>query len=337
MRVACFVAFASLFALGCPKSTTTGGDAGSGAKSATEAGLATASPDGGGDGGGGGGEDVEPVYPVETNAPPIPLAEKLCNALTGIPEKKRADCCKSTPGIVLTNECTRQLSAAIRHNALALDEKDVNACIAAFDKTLEGCDWVGPFAPGPPPACQGIFKGKLNPGQKCRSSLECSGTLRCKELGPTSPGKCGLPGAGEETSCGGTVDTLATYTRQDDVDKRHPECKDRCIKHKCQGPIAEGALCLITSDCPEGLQCLVIPGGPKEGNPPKKCVAGKTPGKDGEPCPGGVCEGALQCIRGKCALQKPTGQACTDDFECRGGCLRDGGKSGTCGPRCDIR
>ena len=334
MRLAWFVAFASLFALGCPKSPVVGAEPDASPKADA---AALASGDGGGDGGGGG-DDVEPVYPVETNAAPVPLAEKLCNALTGIIEEKRAACCKAKPGIVLTGECTRQLGAAIRHKAIAVEEKDIDTCIAAINKTLEGCDWVGPFAPGPPAACQGILKGKLAAGQRCRSSLECTGTLRCKELGPTTPGRCGPAGTTQETSCGGTVDTLATFTRQDDVDKRHPECSDRCIKHKCQAPIAEDGACLITSDCRDGLQCLVTPGGPKVGNPPKKCVAGKTPGKDGEACPGGVCEGTLQCIRGKCANQKSSGEACTDDFECRGGCLKsDGGTKGLCGPRCDIR
>jgi hypothetical protein len=343
MRLACsaVVALVSVLALGCPKSTPTGSDAGV----VHMSGSVTADAEAGADAAGGsGGEDVEPVYPVEANAPALPLAEKLCNALTTLPEKKRAECCHAKPSVVITVECTRQLSAAIRHNAIALEEKDVDACIAAFDKTLEGCDWVGPFPPGPPAACQGIFKGKLAAGQRCRSSLECVGELRCKDLGPTAPGKCAPAGAGEETSCGGTVDSLATYARQNDVDKRHPECRDRCIKHKCQKPVDDGGACLISSDCQDGMQCLPA-AGPKQknGQAPRKCVAGKAPSKEGEPCPGDVCEGSFQCIRGKCTMKKAGGEACTDDFECRGGCLRDGGapgsnaSKGTCGPRCDIR
>jgi hypothetical protein len=335
------IAVASLVALvplACSKSTAPA--AGSDPAVVVDGGAADGAADAAADGaaGSGGGEDVEPVYPIEANAPAVPLAEKLCNALTSLPEKKRAACCKATPAIVLVEPCTRQLSAAIRHGALGVDEKDVDACIAAFDQSLAGCDWVGPFRPGPPAACQGIFKGKLAAGQKCRSSLECAGDLRCKDLGPTSAGKCGPAGAGEETSCGGTVDSLAEYTRQTDIDKHHPECKDRCIKHKCQPPIAEGGACLISSDCQDGMQCLDANGAAKakNGQLPKTCVT-KAPAREGEPCPGGVCEGTLQCIRGKCAARRPSGEACTDDFECRGGCLKDGGTKGTCGPRCDIR
>lgn len=341
MRLVCpgLVAFVSLLATGCPKSTTAQADAGAEASAATSSAALATDAGSGSDGGAGGGEDVEPVYPVEADAPALPIANKLCNALTTLPEKRRAECCKAKPGIVITAECTRQLSAAIRHGALAVDAKDVDACIAAFDETLEGCDWVGPFPPGPPAACQGIFQGKLVAGQRCRSSLECAGALRCKGLGPTTPGKCGLAGAGEETSCGGTVDSLATYTRQNDVDQRHPECQQRCIKHKCQAPIGDGGACLISSDCQDGMQCLPVAGGApqKNGMPRKTCVAGKAPAKEGEPCPGGACEGTLQCIRGKCAARRAGGEACTDDFECRGGCLKDGGTKGTCGPRCDIR
>jgi hypothetical protein len=127
--------------------------------------------------------------------------------------------------------------------------------------------------------------------------------------------------------------------RQNDLDKRHPECKERCIKHQCAPPVAEGGACLISGDCQEGMQCL--PGaqaGPKPGIAPRKCVAGKTPGKEGEPCPGGVCEGKLQCIGGKCGARKARDEECKDDFECRGGCVKSGGAAkGKCGPRCDIR
>lgn len=343
-RVVSLVSVLALASLACAcQKTTALPDAGTAtpdASAATPSANASAAASLGADGGpGGGGEDVEPVYPIEKDAPAVPVAQKLCEALTTLPEKKRAACCKASPGIVLATECTRQLSAALRHDALTVDDKDVDACIAAFEKTLDGCDWVGPFSPGPPAACQGIFKGKLRAGQKCRSSLECAGDLRCKDLGPTTAGKCGPAGAGEETSCGGTVDSLATYTRQNDVDTRHPECKERCIKHKCQAPIGAGGACLVSTDCLDGMQCLPTPGAAalKNGQPSRSCVAKPLP-KEGEACPGAVCEGSLECIRGKCAARKASGEACTDDFECRGGCLKtDSGTKGTCGPRCDIR
>lgn len=294
--------------------------------------AATSTTDGGtsgGDGGASGSDDVEPVYPIEPNAPAVPLAQKLCETLNEMPEKKRAACCNATPGIVITSECTRMLSAALRHNAVELSESDVTACTTAFDETLSGCDWVGPFPPGPPAACLGIVRGKLAQGQKCRSSLECSGDLRCLGVGPTTPGRCGPQKAAGDL-CGGTTDTLAGYTRQttsSDLDKRHPECKstERCIKHKCTAPIVEGGACQTTSDCADGLQCLQ-----------KKCVARALP-KEAQACPGGVCDGDLQCIKGKCAARKAAGETCSADFECKGGCLKDGGTAGKCGPRCDIR
>ena len=76
---------------------------------------------------------------------------------------------------------------------------------------------------------------------------------------------------------------------------------------------------------------------PKGTPPQKKCERRALP-KEGEACPGGVCGADLQCISNKCAARKASGQECTTDFECRGGCLRsDAGTKGKCGPRCDIR
>jgi hypothetical protein len=336
-----FVAGGGLLLLGCPKKATPdaidaavvtdGGGPGAGGAGTAEAGTATSS------------DDVQSVYPVDPNAPPDPVAQKLCTGLTEMPEKKRAACCGATPGVVVTSECTRTLSAAIRFKAVTLDAARVDACVAAFERTLDGCDWVGPFPPSPPAECHGLVTGQLNLGQKCRSTLECAGALRCRGVGPTTPGKCTTPANTGEV-CGGTVDALATFVRQTDMEKEHPECAaGRCIKHHCGPPAPENGECQVTLDCEEGLQCVVS--GPtvkrKKNDPrpppsPRKCQRRPLP-KEGEACPGGVCAGELGCIMNKCTARKSGGAACTNDFECRGGCLHDGGAAGMCGPRCDIR
>jgi hypothetical protein len=286
--------------------------------------------------GGGGGDDVEPVY--DTKGPPVEIAVKLCTGLHEMPEKKRAACCSTTPGIVMQPECVRNLSAALRANAIELTQADVDSCLAAFDKTLDGCDWVGPFPPGPPPACMTILKGKIGAGAKCRSTLECKDGMRCIGVGPTTAGKCSAAkNTGE--SCGHTTDTLATFVRQNDVDIHHPECKEKCFKHKCSPPIADGGECQSSVDCDKGLQCIPVPGtgGPGKGMPKKKCGPRANP-KENEACPGGVCDGDLQCINNKCTARKPAGETCSADHECRGGCLKgDGGATGKCGMRCDLR
>jgi len=332
LRPLVVVSALSALLLGCPKKKgETSGDAGPADASADAAsGADGAAPASGGD-------DVRPVYPIDPNIPPNPLAQKLCAGLTEMPEKKRAACCQTTPGIVVTTECTRTLSAALQYEAVSLDEGAVDACVAAFEKTLDGCDWVGPFAPGPPPPCQGLLKGLLSYGQKRRSTLECSGTLRCKGVGPTTPGHCSAPNGNGEI-CGGTVDTLATYVRQTDIDKDHPECAaGRCIKHRCGPPAPENGECQVTLDCEDGLQCIgggTPPKKPKKGEhaaPVRKCVRRPLP-KEGEPCPGGVCAGDLGCVMSKCTARKATGATCANDFECRGGCVQ-----GKCGPRCDLR
>jgi hypothetical protein len=291
---------------------------------------------------GAGDDDVAPVYAVDPNAPVLPLAEKLCSALTEMPEKKRAACCQTTPGIVVTSECTRTLSAALRDKSVILTETSVDACIAAFDKTLDGCDWVGPFAPGPPAECRGILNGTLADGQRCRSSLECGGSLRCKGVGPTTRGKCG-PAKEVGELCGGTIDTLATFVRQNDLDTQHPECASgHCIKHRCAGAVEEEGTCQVSHDCADGLECLPSPAGAtatsvKNARPQRKCQRRELP-KAGEACIGGLCADGLPCIANKCTARKPAGETCTVDFECRGGCLKSNGSpKGVCGSRCDIR
>ncbi len=240
-------------------------------------------------------------------------------------EKRRATCCKHPPGILLTSECTRMLSAALAAKALALSEASVDRCLGALAKTYEGCDWVGPFPPETPAECHGLFEGKLPKGTRCRSSLECEGELRCHGIGPTTTGKCG-EGKPDGESCGGSTDPLAGYTRQSRLDVTHRECKSQCIQHRCGVPKADGTPCSTSAECKPGSQCLA-----------KKCTV-SPPAKLGAPCPGGVCEGTAECILGKCAQRKAAGEACTADFECIAGCLRpDGGTRGKCGMRCDIR
>ncbi len=323
------IVLAALLALaGCPKSPPPPPDAAPEAAAAKDADIEAS----------GGGEDVEPVYPIEANAPKHPLAVKLCEVLTEMPEKRRSACCKATPGTVVTAECVRMLSAALRHDALTVAQADVDTCVDAFGKLLDGCDWVGPFPPAPPHECQGILKGKLALGAKCRSSLECSGTMRCAGVGPTAVGRC-TEGKADGELCGGIVDTLGGYTRQIDLEKQHPECKNRCVKRKCAPTSTAGQPCQSSADCVEGLICVTAPGpAPKVGLPAKICATGKLPSKAGDACPNGECEGELQCIKGKCNARKGGGEDCTADFECRGGCLKgDAGDKGKCGPRCDIR
>lgn len=286
-------------------------------------------------------DDVEPVYKIDPKAPVHPLANRLCKVLNELPETKRSTCCNTQPGIVMTELCAPTLTMAMKAGAVQLSEAEIEQCEHAYNKTLEGCDWVGPFPPAPPEKCLGIAHGLLKEGAVCRSSLECEGTQRCLGVGPTTKGKCG-PVKRDGDLCGGTVDTLAGFLRQTgDIDRQHPECGQKCIRHKCSAPLDDGGECQITADCKDGLQCLgATAGAPKLGGQvgKKKCTAGKLPGKDGEACPGGECEKGLSCIRGKCSVRKAGGEACTDDFECKGGCLRDdAGTKGKCGPRCDIR
>jgi hypothetical protein len=311
--------------LGCPKSqppvpadaSTVVDDA-----SASEAGARD-----GGDGvdaGAATDDEVKPVYPLDAGAAET-LAVRFCEAMSARQEARRAECCKTQPGIVLTSECVRMMSAALRAKAVRVEPAAVDACVAALDVALAGCDWVGPFPPGPPEACQGLFRGLVPAGARCRSSLECERDLRCHGAGPTTPGRCG-PGKADGEACGSSTDALASYARQSTLDAQHPECAKSCVAHRCAAPLADGAACVLSANCSPGSQCV------------QKTCQRRAPAKLGEACPGGVCEAGSECLRGKCAAKKPAGAPCETDFECRGGCLKTKGqRAGTCGMRCDLR
>ena len=267
---------------------------------------------------------VKPVYPIDPKAAPNPLAQRLCAALHDAPEAKRAACCSQTPGTVFTSECTRTLSAAMTAKATTLAPADIDACAAAIDTTYAGCEWPGPFPPELPPACQGLIKGTLTAGTRCRSTLECEGTLRCHGVGPTTTGRCGDPHA-DGGKCGGAVDSLASYTRQNDVDAKHPECTGYCDRGKCAALLPLGTKCKNGFQCGDGKLCVN-----------DKCAVAAA-GKLGDPCPGGACEPGILCIANKCVAKKATGAECKMDFECMGGCIKSDAGKNTCGKKCDLR
>jgi hypothetical protein len=220
----------------------------------------------------------------------------------------------------------RIVSAALALRGIAIEPNDVDRCAKVIESTYDGCDWVGPFPPDIPDACLGIVRGQLPAGKRCRSSLECSGNLRCYGLSPMAAGRCS-PAVADEERCGGGADTLATYTRQNDVDARHPECKGYCNRTKCAPLVELGGGCTIAAACGTGKMCV---GG--------KC-ANTPPGKVGEACPGGECEKGAICVKGKCVARKATGQKCETDYECIAGCIKkgDGGTTGVCGKKCSMR
>jgi hypothetical protein len=268
-------------------------------------------------------DDVRPVYPVD-NSPPDPLAQRLCHAIHAVEEERRAACCSEKPGIVFESECVRTLSAALRFKAVTLDAAAVDACVAAVDKTYEGCEWTGPNVPVPPSECRGIVHGLLGKNAKCRSSLECSSAMYCRGVGPTDVGRCTPPGE-DGASCGQSVDSLATYVR-DQAESAHPVCKNVCRGHRCGSFVGEGGACRVTAECESGKLCIE-----------KTCVMRALP-KAGEACPGDRCEAGLMCLAGKCMSRKPAGEVCTVDLECIGACLKPGaGASGKCGRKCGVR
>ena len=266
-------------------------------------------------------DDVRPVYPIDAG-PPDPLASRFCEVVQALPDQRKAACCADArTGVVPVDSCVRTLSYAIAQRAITLDAAEVEACAEAMKKATDGCDWVTPFAAAIPPVCRGILRGKLAEKEPCRSSLECAAGLRCQGLSATDLGACGPP-RGERVQCGAGIDTLAAYTRQDSVDRDHPECEGRCAHGKCEDAVALGAECKSDSQCGKN-----------------RCVAGKCDARPlpevGAACPAGTCAPGAGCVSGVCVAPKAEGAACSSHAECRGECVtEDGGTAGTCVKRC---
>src|SRR5262249_19067076 len=139
-----------------------------------------------------GGDGVRPVYPID-NKPPLPEAERYCNAVRELPKKRRQECCPKAGLWAPTGECIRTLSAALRSGAVTLDAAALHGCRGAVTQETEGCDWVTSVGGPTTPACLGIIKGTLKEGAVCRSNLECEEGTRCRGLGATRPGRCAPP------------------------------------------------------------------------------------------------------------------------------------------------
>jgi hypothetical protein len=263
---------------------------------------------------------VAPAYPVE-HRPDDPTARRLCEALHGLVAARRMVCCGNKGGLVLTSECARLVSTALRGKSIRLDPEKVEACARERARSLDGCDWVGLLPPEPPVSCAEAVVGLIKEGGRCRSSLECVGELRCRGAGPTALGTCEQASA--EGACSLAVDPLAPFVLNADVDVTHPECVGRCDRHACGAALTLGAACTSAPPCGRGRRCA-------EG----KCVDGAI-GEVGQRCTGGGCAKGLRCQGGVCVHPAERGTPCSTDLDCRGGCIkRPSDKRGLCGSRC---
>jgi hypothetical protein len=268
-----------------------------------------------------GNDQVRPVYPV-TKDPPDPLATRFCETIHELPANRKAECCKGGHTMRLTSECSRVLSFALREKSVSLDPADVDKCAEAMTKATEGCGWVTPLHGKLPAACDGIIKGTVAEGSRCRASLECADGLRCFGSGTTSAGTCRKP-VGKGGPCSHSVDTLASYTLQASSDLKHPECAGYCARRWCADTVPVGGACSVSVECGAGRYCI-----------DKKCAEGPLP-EAGKPCRGGLCAEGARCVAGQCAPLGKDGEACERDADCASGCEKPAGSAkGKCALKC---
>jgi hypothetical protein len=267
-----------------------------------------------GDAGSSGASVVVPVGPD-------PSAVRLCEALHRVPAERVAECCGgSSAGRSMTDDCVKLLSTSLAQGSIRIAPASIDACVAASRSSLENCAWVTPSLPPPPAACKGIIEGRLAESARCRSHLECKPGLHCDLNGICS--------AAEPIGsvCGRGVDTLASLTRQYDVETAHRTCAEHCslVAHKCEPVPVVGTRCFANVGCASGQLCI-------EG-----ACAVATAGQDGEACAGTTCAVGLRCDKGKCRPKAAPGELCANDFECAiGGCTSSSAEGPRkCGTTC---
>ena len=264
------------------------------------------------------------IYPRD--APPHPLATRLCEALHAVPARRKAECCGGEPAPLLMAECTRVLGATLHAGTVDLQESAVERCAAAMTDARKGCDWVTPSAPPVPEPCQRLLRGKLERGSVCRSSLECAGDLHCAGVSPTKTGVCTPPG-GTGAGCGAHVDVLATYLFDRQLATSHPFCAEHCafVTHKCGPPPDVGAACVADVNCAASQLCI-------QG----RCSAADR-GHRGDPCSVVPCAEGLRCVDAVCAPLATPGEACRSDMDCAAGaCVREVDGAAKCGAQCSM-
>ncbi len=270
-----------------------------------------------------GGDEIRPVYPIDAG-PPDPLAARFCDAVLVAPERRRSECC-STPNLagIVAGQCVRALTFALAQHTVTLAPADVDRCAEAVTRASAGCDWVIPDTTALPPECEGLVKGALAEKARCRSSLECREGLRCMGLSTVDLGVCAPPKPAR-SQCNVAIDMLATFTRQNHVDRDHPECEGYCGHAQCEPVVAAGGACATDRACGRG-RCSA-----------GKCTSAPLPAL-GEVCTEAWAPGrALRegQVRG---AEAADGDTCELDAECRGTCVRgDGGTAGACVKSCPV-
>jgi hypothetical protein len=260
-------------------------------------------------------DDEKPVYPI-TKDPPEPLAQRYCALFYERAETRRKACCPKTTftPVLLTSECVRTLSAALRSKAVTVETTALDACEAQIAVEEKQCDWGGEL----PEQCKGLVKGTIAAGALCRSSLECVDGLQCRGLGTSRAGNCAPPSKVGER-CADAPDTLASFVRQD-VAATHPVCDGHCFLGACRALAPAGGECKSMLDCQKGTHCRA-----------NLCTDAPFP-TAGQPCGGDACAAGLRCVAGTCTAIVRLGEACSSDDGCRSAFCEQGKCALSCDP-----
>lgn len=210
---------------------------------------------------------------------------------------------------------------------LYYDEQSATRCIESLDATDDlSCAERFPLSPSDLDGCGSVFVGRLDEGDACLTSAECT-EGRCVPESGQCYGHCEAPpaeyaSAGEACSADLPCEPHALCLEVDGGERR-------CVGYRSR---EEGESCLLSSFCKEGLYCAYddcapIPDYRDEGEscddsaqclPWLNCLdnnAGEStcraPVGEGEDCSNDVCGYHLYCDDSDtCALRKGAGEEC---------------------------
>lgn len=269
----------------------------------------------------------------ESGAQAVPL-EDYWEGAAGALCERAVPCCEDLEMSVTHDECV-QLFAQYFNAELAFadpakfdyDAKRGGECIQATRRAngQAGCDFDAPVEDESAEACERIFVGKVEPGDRCNSSFECAATAGqnafCEPEGDGS-GRCVAgyrAGAGDDCvwSCvEGSDGTITCYpygnVRESSV---RGECYASdglyCADGTCRATVAIGGACSSSEACEQGGFCA-------GDECARRGDAGAVCGSDTE------CQEGLFCQSEECVPLADDGEPCVYSYECDSDWCKDG-------------
>jgi len=231
-----------------------------------------------------------------TNAAPVPVDQFVSRYVSAVCDNI-GGCCQQAGLAYDAQGCTtlgtNEVSSEFDPNqpGVTYDANAAGACIAALKKAASTCSG---FDVETATACKGIFKGSLQAGETCTSSVQCAAPSN-------GDAHCDVPLDAPSGTC--VVNTRG---------KSGDACGATCTEHQdgssdCSGSSSSSGTAICYTN--DGLYC---------DQTCKPVIA------LGQPCEIDGCALGAYCATGVCTAYPTAGQACADGYLCADGLFCDG-------------